>query len=268
MLFEEITRTDIDEIKELQPEGWPDITIAFNSYIEKDFCIPIKAIIEGCIVGIGSSIKFDNTAWLAHIIVREESRNKGIGYEMVKYLISDPSSKQIDTFLLIANDLGEPVYKKVGFKTISDYLFLERESVWRNKDIISSKITPYTNLFYNQILELDKTISGENRELLLNLHMKQCMIYQENSKIHGVFMPDLGEGLIIANSSVIGIELMKLKYAKVNKAVIPAENKIGLEFLIQNGFKLLNSKGRKMILGKDIIWKPECYFSRIGGNYG
>jgi len=61
---------------------------------------------------------------------------------------------------------------------------------------------------------------------------------------------------------------MKTKYSKADKAVIPSENQIGIDFLKKNGFILSETKGKRMILGKNIDWKPECIFSRIGGNYG
>lgn len=93
-------------------------------------------------------------------------------------------------------------------------------------------------------------------------------MYAKGSKINGFYLPDLGEGLIFAENSEAGVELMKVKYAKSDKAVIPSENQVGIDFLKQNGFKQIDTKGKRMILGKDISWKPDCVYSRIGGNYG
>jgi N-acetylglutamate synthase-like GNAT family acetyltransferase len=266
--IEKISAADINNIKDLQPIGWSDITIEFEQYIKQDFCNPIKVIVNEKVVGIGNSIVFTNTAWIAHIIVKEEYRNRGIGYQMVNFLIAELKSKQIETVLLIATELGEPVYKKAGFKTISDYLFLKREKTQDNKPLISSKVINFSNDFYDEIIQLDKAILGENRERLIKLHIEKSLVYKEENTIQGFYLPDLGEGLILANTSEAGIELMKLKHAKIDTAVIPSENKAGLDFLMQNGFKLQDTKGRKMILGKEIVWKPDCYFSRIGGNYG
>ena len=268
MIIKEISQADIEEVKELQPEGWPDISIEFKQYLNKDFCYPIKVIIANNIVGLGSSIVFEKTGWLAHIIVKTEYRNRGIGFEIVKYLIAELKSKQVKTYLLIATDLGEPVYKKFGFKTISDYLFLKRENIVNSNVVISDNIKAYEDKLYDMVLELDSSISGENREQLIKCNLKNAFVYQDKDKLNGVYLPDLGEGLIIADTNKAGLELMNLKYSKINKAVIPAENKVGLDFLIKNGFKLSDSKGRKMILGNEISWKADCYFSRIGGNYG
>ena len=81
-------------------------------------------------------------------------------------------------------------------------------------------------------------------------------------------MPGLGEGLIYASTAEAGLELIKIKYSKVNRAVLPGENPSGTNFLRQNGFTLSDTKGTRMILGQEIDWKPEHIYSRIGGNFG
>ena len=81
-------------------------------------------------------------------------------------------------------------------------------------------------------------------------------------------MPDLGEGLINAETDSAGLELMKVKYSQIDKSVLPSDNVVGIEYLKKNGFVETDTKGTRMILGNDIDWKPEKIFSRIGGNYG
>jgi len=62
--------------------------------------------------------------------------------------------------------------------------------------------------------------------------------------------------------------VQKSKYPKVDKAVLPSENILGIDFLKRNGFGVAGIKGKRMVLGEDIFWRPDCFFSRIGGNYG
>ena len=61
---------------------------------------------------------------------------------------------------------------------------------------------------------------------------------------------------------------MNLKYARSDKAVIPSLNIAGIEFLKQNGFIEDSVKGTRMVLGKELDWKPKNIFSRISGNFG
>ena len=267
MQFAKVSYSDLDEIKGLQPDGWPDITDEFRLYLNNDFCIPVKASVASRIVGLGNSMIFENTAWIAHIIVSAEYRNRGIGFQIVNKLLTDIRRKSVESVLLIATEIGEPLYKKAGFRLVSDYLFLKRVDDW-NETLISESIVPYTNDYYNEIINMDKSISGEIREPLIKSYLKNGLIYLDSNSLRGFYLPDLGDGIIFADNPAVGIELMKVKHSRVDTAVIPSENKVGIDFLKQNGFKVSETKGRRMLLGRDVLWKPECYFSRIGGNYG
>ncbi|KXX67058.1 GNAT family N-acetyltransferase [Flammeovirga sp. SJP92] len=268
MIFEECTISDLEAIGALQPEGWPDIIPKFEEYIDQEFSFPIKVSIDNEIVGIGCAIVFKKTGWLAHIIVDSEQRNKGIGLAIVNYLLELHKANGVESSLLIATDLGAHVYKKVGFKTVSNYLFLKRESGIMKVNLESKKLIPYQEEHYPEILKLDYKITGEHRRPLLMKSLKDAVIFKEKDLIQGAFLPNLGEGLIIATTPEAGIELMKLKYSTVDKAVIPEENKIGLEFLLKNSFQLSPSKGQRMLLGNEVAWKADGYFGRIGGNFG
>ena len=267
MKFNSITYDDLAEIGKLQPEGWTDIVPAFEYYIRKEFCFPIKAMFDNKIVGVGSLIVFGNTAWLAHIIVDQEYRNKGIGFQITEKLVKEGQNKSVKTCLLISTELGLPVYKKLGFRIVAEYQFFKRDNPWKGFQL-SPNIFPYVNNLESRIYEIDEKISGENRRPLLADYLENTLVYLKNNSVTGFYMPDLGEGIILANAKEAGIELMKIKYSKVNKAVLPLENYIGTEFLIQNGFALSDTKGTRMILGNEIDWKPEQIFSRSGGNYG
>ncbi|MCK5134736.1 MAG: GNAT family N-acetyltransferase [Bacteroidales bacterium] len=267
MQYDIVKHTDLEEIGDLQPDGWPDIINEFGFYITYDFCNPIKATVDNRIVGVGTSIMFENTGWLAHIIVDSNFRNKGIGFQIMERLLNDLKEKSIDSVLLIATEIGEPVYKKAGFKVISDYIYLRKEQPW-NETSISKNIVPYKEEFYTEIMKLDKKISGENRESLIKKYLDSSLMFIDNNELNGFYLPNLGEGIIFADNSVAGIELMKKKYSKVDTAVIPSENLLGIDFLKQNGFIESETRGKRMILGEDICWKPNNYFSRIGGNYG
>lgn len=267
MDIKKVTYTDLNQIKKLQPDGWPDISLDFIRYINYDFCEPIKVTIENDIVGVGCSIIFKDSAWIAHIIVDSRQRNKGIGFQIVDFLIKSLNEKTVSSISLIATSLGEPVYKKAGFKFVSDYIYLNRKSDWRNKEI-SKNIILYSSNFYSQLIELDGKLTGENRENLIQKHLDNCLIYIDNETVIGYYLPFLGEGAIYAQEKSVGLELMNIKYSIVDKAVIPSENEIGIEYLKQNGFFESDTKGKRMILGENINWKPNCIFSRIGGNYG
>lgn len=267
MQYDKLTYSEIDKISYLQPEGWPDITDAFRFYCNFDFCNAIKITMDSEIVGIGNSILFDKTAWLAHIIVNPEYRKRGIGYKIVDSLLDDIKTRGIETSLLIATELGEPVYLKAGFRKVSDYCYFKRDSS-KIHNKFTDKIQPYKDDFYNDIIQLDRYVSGENREKLIKNYLNKSFVFIQNNVLDGFYIPNLGEGPIFALSTNAGKELMRFKYSTVDKATIPSENQAGIEFIKELGFIATNTTGKRMMLGHGIEWKPEMIYSRIGGNLG
>ncbi|MHC1702928.1 MAG: GNAT family N-acetyltransferase [Tenuifilaceae bacterium] len=267
MKFNKLDVTDLPKIKDLQPEGWTDITPEFEFYLKSNFCNPIKIEVDGRMVGVGVSIVYEKTAWLAHIIVDSSFRNRGVGSKIVEELMNNLRSESITTYSLIATEIGQPVYVRAGFRFVSNYVFMKREKPWINYPV-SSKIVNFHEDYRSTFYDLDKQITGENRIPLLNEFIKTSLLFIDKNEVLGYFMPDLKEGLIYAETDEAGLELMKLKYSKVDKAVLPSENIVGVEFLKNNGFFETSTKGTRMILGKDLDWKPTKMYSRIGGNFG
>lgn len=263
-----ITHSDLGSLNLLQPEGWSDIATEFEFYIKSDFCTPIKYEMDGKVVGVGVSIAFERTAWLAHIIVDCNYRNKGIGYYIVNELIYRLKRDfSTETFLLIATELGRLLYLKFGFKDVSNYLFMRRDKPWQVQPI-SPKITEFNEDYRSSIYDIDFQTTGEQRSKLIDPFLKNSKVYIENGKVTGYFLPGLREGLIYAKTSEAGLELMKYKYSEIDKAVLPSENKVGVEFLKANGFAEISTKGTKMVMGKHLEWKPDMMYSRISGNFG
>ncbi|HEY9122856.1 MAG TPA: GNAT family N-acetyltransferase [Bacteroidales bacterium] len=266
MIIESIQISDLSEIATLQPMDWPDIVPDIEYYIHSPFCRAVKVVKNGVIAGIGANIFFEGTCWLAHIIVNESYRNKGIGTAIVANLMNYAKYEGYDTQMLIATELGEPVYKKSGFKKVTDYLFFKRTEP-SHIETKSERIIPYSAQYKNALLELDRYVTGENRINILEKHLTSSYLIANQNEIYAFYIPSLGEGPIIAQDKEAGIELMQYKYATVDKAVLPAENATGIEFLLANGFVQV-SKCSRMLYGKEIPCHPEMIYSRIRGNVG
>ncbi len=266
MKISEIHLNDLEEIKELQPENWSDILIPVKFYIESPFCSPIKITLNNKIIGIGASIMHKYSAWLAHIIVHPENRSKGIGGIIIEKLLADLKKTTCSTILLIATPIGEPLYKKYHFEKETDYLFFKNETYTIKTDD-NNFITNCTNNNYNEVLLLDRKISGEDRSILLNSHLANAKLFMEHNKVTGFYIPTLGEGLVIAENDTIGIALLKLRLENKPIVVLPAENETGTNFLTDHNFHHFQT-GIRMRLGEKIDFNGKKLFSRIGGNLG
>lgn len=264
--YHPLENKDIESVRTVQPSDWPDIIPHFEKYVRYPFCYPLAFTDNETLVGTGVVIRHRNTAWLAHIIVHPEHRNKGIGRYIVDTLLRHPEAECVATKLLIATNLGEPVYAKAGFKAISNYLVFKKESVTVTPEI-SHGIIDFISVYMDQFLEMDKRVSGEDRFEMLSKHLGGAKLFVEQEAVKGFYLPDLGEGLIIAEDTSAGLELLKLKTLVSDKVVLPEENKSAIEFLSRSGF-VQGNLVKRMLWGEEIDWKPHCMYSRIGGNLG
>lgn len=261
-----LEHNDIHSIVDLQPPGWQEFIPNIEFYTSSDFCFPIKVTINNKIIGIGTSILHHNIAWLAAIIVHPDYRNRGIGKLITQSLIDSLQAKGCETIYLIATDLGEPVYNKLGFETETEYLCfkdIQLTNSWKR----SENIVAYSNGFKMQVATIDRAVTGEKRMNHLESHLTHGYLYVENNLVEGFYLPTFGEGFIAAKTSSAGIELMKVRLSANKIAIFPIDNSGANEFMHQNNFKEYKAI-KRMRLGKKRAWQPKNIYNRIGGNLG
>lgn len=266
MDIQTLRHTDINFISDLLPIGWEGVIPTIDYYTNTSFCFPIKAIIDNKIVGIGTTIIHNETAWLAHIIVHSDYRNQSIGKIITQTLVDSSHSKGCETIYLLATELGEPVYKKIGFVTETEYIVFKREGtyeIFKNPE----NIVAINNDFKKQILDLDRQVSGEVRMLLLEQHLSDGFLYLQGNKVQGFYLPNLGDGLIIATTNSAGQELMKLRLKSKDFTAFPIDNINATGFMHQNNFNQVRTE-KRMRLGQKRDWQPTNIYNRIGGNLG
>jgi GNAT superfamily N-acetyltransferase len=260
-----LSSADMADVAALQPEGWGDILPSIRFYCTSEFCHPLKATLDGKLVGIGTAIVHHSSAWLAHIIVHNDYRNAGIGTTITKSLIDLLSKTRCNTLFLLATALGEPVYRKFGFVAEAQYMFLDHGTL--------PSLTAETNLtlfdlkYYDSLLRFDQKVSGENREKLINAHLTGIRLFLEEKEIIGYYIPTLGEGPIVARDAHAGTELMKYRWMTTKTFCLPTNNEQGIHFLQRHGYQECRHASR-MILGRKISWDGRQMYSRIGGNLG
>ncbi len=266
MIIKDIQNEDIDQLNLLQPSDWDDIRPYFYYYSASSFCNPIKITDANRIMAVGTIIKHQDTAWLAHLIVHTEFRNQGLGKILTNALVERADPKIFKTIYLDATDMGYPVYKKVGFEIEMDYMHLNGELLNLNLKNPASVI-PFDEKYRNEVMELDKITSGEHREVIFSDHLKSSMLYLSDGKVRGAYFPSFFDRYIMADLPEAGTELMKLRMRVKNSTKLPIINQPGIDFLIENNYKEVR-RSRRMILGAKREWKAENNFNRISGGLG
>lgn len=261
-----LTHADVNQITDLLPPGWDTALPSISFYTTSDFCFPMKLTRENKVIGTGTAIIHNDVAWLAHIIVHPDHRNQGIGQMITKALIEIANMKCCTTIYLLATELGEPVYRKIGFETEAEYLFFKGERPLQSADQ-DEHILLYSNDYLDQIAILDQQVSGEDRMFHLKEHLTDGFVFVIDDDLQGYYLPTLGDGLIIASTIVAGLSLMKFRLTLRDFAVFPADNKCAEALILHYPFTEVRRQ-KRMRLGKERQWEPSMIYNRIGGNLG
>ncbi len=267
MKIQPLQKSDLKQVSYLQPEGWSDILIDFKHYLKMPFCFPVKAEVNGKLYGVGCSMMFKNSGWLAHIIVKPEERRKGIGETLTRHLIKILRKKGIKSISLIATEDGYQLYKKNGFQTEVNYAYFEKQHPGKHYSK-HSHIRQCIARDREKIYELDRIACGEDRSILMKHYLQSALVYDSSKGIEGFFVPGLSEGPIIATTKESAWTLLALKCTLSSKVVLPENNLNGMECLKDIGFIRIPKKGTRMIFGEKLPWKSNNIYNRIGGNYG
>ena len=257
---------DLPQIPALLPPGWDTAMPAIQFYTTSDFCFPIKVTMDNKMVGTGTSIIHRDVAWLAHILVHPDHRNQGIGKMITKTLVEIANDKRCDTIYLLATELGEPVYRKIGFEPETEYVTYRRE-MQNEVYVDAGNIITYTDHLKEQISMIDRLVSGEDRLFHLETHLSNGFVYVVNNNVEGYYLPTMGDGLIIATTGKAGQAFMSLRLTTKDFAVFPIDNVSAATFIQQHPFTEVRRQ-KRMRLGRKRNWQPEYIYNRIGGNLG
>lgn len=266
MNIQPLLDSDISSLGDLIPPGWDTAIPAIESYTISEFCFPFKIIMGKIIAATGTTIIHNETAWLAHIIVHPEYRNQGLGKIITQYLVDISFSKACETIYLLATELGEPVYKKLGFETETEYV-LYKGFRTINTLPYSENILPLKAEFLEELSSLDRKVSGEDRMFHLKEYLSNGHVFFQDNQVRGFYLPDFGDGLILANTKEAGVELIKLRLTTRDFAAFPIDNVSASECMKQHNY-IAERTQKRMRLGKKKSWQAFNIYNRIGGNLG
>ena len=267
-MIRELKKSEIRGLNNLTPTDWKyDYEEFLTGYLNEDFFHAFVMIKDDAIIGTGNVLVKEKIGWLANIIITKKFRGKGLGFQMTKFLVDYLNDKECETQLLIATELGEPVYQKAGFKRITEYQCFDSETELDFTQ--TNSIRPLKDIDLGSVYKLDEDANGENRTHLIDKYYATGLGYFNNENVLlGFYLPDFGRGLVIAKDSKAGIELLKLKHSKIGmRTLLPIENKEGIDLLESTGLKK-GDKSVRMVLGKENKWKPKYIYSYGSGYCG
>ncbi len=194
-------------------------------------------------------------------------RGKGLGYEMTKFLVAFLENKGCETQLLIATELGESIYKKFGFRKLTEYQSFYSEL--DNDFNFTNSVRKLELSDLESVYKLDLETNSEDRTHLIDKFYNHGFGYfNDDNELLGFYLPEFGRGLVLSKDKQAGIELIKLKHStKGKRTLLPIENQNGIQLLEKMGLNK-GEKSSRMILGKENKWMPNNIYSYGSGYCG
>jgi GNAT superfamily N-acetyltransferase len=266
----ELKQLEIPQLQNFPPKDWSlDLPQLLSFHFGYPYFYSAVAEVDQKILGCGIAIVHGNISWLGTIIVLPEYRGQGIGTEITSHLIQYCKDRGCITQLLSASEMGEPVYRKLGFKSSIEYIFYKRELMIPIQNIPNVREVRQED--EKNIKELDRKITGEERFTFLKRYFSAGCVYypEEPNYITGVYLPKFGKGLILAENAEAGLALMKVRFnsGREKTAILPSTNTVAQEYLQSEGFQQYRRTPR-MFLGNDVNWIPSMLYNRATGYCG
>ncbi len=264
-----LAAAEVSLLKDFPPREWQtDLPALFSQHFGQPYFYPIVAELDGALVGCANGLLNGNVGWLGNIIVLPPARGHGIGTALTQHLVELFQNKGVGSQLLIATAMGEPVYRKLGFEIVSNYLFFSKPDAARVR-ASDAAVRPLAPADLDSVFALDRAVTGEQRQALLTRYVSAAWVHVSTSGIvDGYYLPQMANGPVIASSDGAGVGLMHHRLSTGAQAfVIPEANKAAAEFLRCQGF-VETSRAPRMALGADVNWQPEHVYCRGSGYCG
>ena len=168
-MLRELELGDIPKLVRFAPKEW---NMTLDTVILQHFgrgYFHARVLVESDrILGVGQGIATGEAGWIGNIIVRPEARKRGLGSRLTQDIVNLLRGRGCSAFLLIATELGEPVYRKLGFRKTAEYEFL---SVPRLPNAPMTSVRRLQPSEADAVFKLDASATGEARGNLLAPHL-------------------------------------------------------------------------------------------------
>jgi predicted N-acetyltransferase YhbS len=203
---------------------------------------------DGRIVGTGASVAFGTHGWLGGIAVADEARGSGVGGRLTQAAIE--ALGEPETILLLASDLGRPIYDRLGFEPECRYPVFAGTEITQVRD----GVRPATPADREAILALDEYATGERRTLALDVSLDGALVTEDLAGV--ALKPPFPALPIIARTPEAGAALLAATLAPGLRLAVPETNPAAIAALHALGAEEVRSVTR-MHRGPAIAWRPE-----------
>jgi predicted N-acetyltransferase YhbS len=234
-------------------------------FLEFSLASPNAQLFVGCqgerVVGVACGVGFGRTGWLGNVAVEEDLRGQGLGRALSMTAVDGLKQAEVETVLLTATKLGQPVYERLGFADDGvSYGIWDRSSKPNYACDPSATVPPAA---IDDILEQDAAATGEDRHSYLAPFADQARVPAGKQQAgYWAALPWGGGPIVAANpASARPLIVRMLRTSPESRLVFPEQNTHGAALAVSLGFHLVRSV-RRMRLGPPVAgYRPGTIYN-------
>lgn len=253
------------DLAELEPADWDAMAARIRWHLSTDYAVALKTIFgEALISGLGLAIAHNGSGWIGDRLMHPRFRGPELEGHLLTALLKELEARDCSTQSVLAAEASIAVFEAQGFVPEGYYVtYGGGQCEVPTLDEVEL-CEPHHSL---GILRLDKLASGEDRRTLISEHFYASRIFVNKGKVQGNYMVLLGEGLILAENTFAGEELLRWHLPHVEEITLPEWNTAAIDFLQLRKYTEVR-RVLRMVRGPKLPWRPEMVWGRIGNNLG
>ncbi len=234
---------------------------------------------------LGSAVATINgpVAWIGTIWVVPDRRREGIGERLTEAVLDVAGDAGCRTSVLVATDVGRPLYEKLGFELQTSIVVLEAPGTGADAGGVAAgdgqadpRVRPFRPDDLEAMARLDRAATGEDRRHLLLPFATpaSATVFDDPADGIGGFVvrAPWGGGATIAPDPDVASALLEARRRRTSpdrhvRAGVLAENASGLERLGRRGLDR-GLAGAAPVRGAPLVWQPEAIWGQFNHALG
>jgi ribosomal protein S18 acetylase RimI-like enzyme len=164
-----MTSADIEPAAEMIRRGdWGERQDWFEFAVRAGHCDALVATAGDEVIGTGVGTRHGRVGWVGTIYVSTEHRRQGIGQALSAAVCERLEAAGCRSLVLVATELGRPVYERLGFAEAAWYRVLEQDGLDpASAGPVGPLVRPFARDDLPAAAGLDRAATGEDRRATL-----------------------------------------------------------------------------------------------------
>jgi GNAT superfamily N-acetyltransferase len=255
----------------------------FEFVVTHPACRPVVAVdADGRRLGSAVATVNGPVAWIGTIWVVPDRRREGIGERLTAAVMDVAADAGCRTSLLVATEVGRPLYEKLGFELQTSIVVVEAPGTGPDASgrMAAGPPDPRVRPFRPDDLEamarLDRAATGEDRAHLLRAFATPDSATVLDDPADGlagfVVRAPWGGGATIAPDPEVALAILEARRRRTGpdrhvRAGVLADNAAGLERLVTAGWTEA-WRAPRLARGEPLEWRPEAIWGQFNHALG